>query len=307
MESKVAAAYQHCLAVTRGHYENFPVASFLLPRRLRPAVASIYAFARAADDFADEGDIAPEERLRRLDEWQEYLESCVSRSVDNPVFLALGETIRRFGLPLQLLRDLLAAFRRDVTVTRYATWNSLLSDYCRFSANPVGRLVLLLFGYRDGEIYSLSDSICTALQLTNLWQDISVDLTKRRIYVPRDLMESHGYTEDEFLRKTYNDSFRLLVCDLVRRTRLLFHQGARLPLIVGGRLGWELRCVWLGGMRVLGKVQSCPNVFQHRPVLGISDFPELVVRAVHYGVLVSRLRNEHTGSPPGMKPGATVM
>lgn len=303
MESKIAAAYQHCLAVTRGHYENFPVASFLLPRRLRPAVASIYAFARAADDFADEGDITSEERLKRLDEWQEHLESCSSEPDNNPVFLALGETIRRFELPLQLLRDLLDAFRRDVTVSRYATWDSLLDDYCRFSANPVGRLVLLLFGYRDEELHRLSDSICTALQLTNFWQDISLDLKKGRIYVPRELMESHGYTEDEFLRKVYNDSLRSLLFDLVRRTRVLFHQGSRLPLLVGGRLGWELRLVWLGGMRVLRKVEGRPEVFDHRPVLRPSDLPGLVGRAFCYGTLIRHEARDYAGTELQCPPG----
>ncbi|MFH1740238.1 MAG: squalene synthase HpnC [bacterium] len=286
MESKIAAAYQHCLAITRGHYENFPVASWLLPKRLRPAVASVYAFARGADDFADEGDIPAQERLNYLDDWQEQLEACVSQPTDSPVFLALGETIRQYELPVQPFRDLLTAFRRDVTVCRYATWESLLNDYCRFSANPVGRLVLLLFGYRDENLFVLSDHICTALQLANFWQDVSVDLEKGRIYVPIELMKEHGYSEDEFRGRVYNANFKSLHATLIEKTRLLFQKGARLPLLVGGRLGWELRFVWVGGMRILRKVEAHPEVFNSRPVLAARDFPGFLIQACMYRKLI---------------------
>ena len=174
-------AYRYCQWLTAHHYENFPVASRLMPRRLRPHVAAIYAFARTADDFSDE-ERDPERALARLRRWGQALEQCVEGRPDHPVFLALSETIRTYDLPIQLFRDLLTAFTRDVTVTRYATWASLQNDYCRYSANPVGRLVLLLFGYRDPGLHGLSDHICTALQLTNFWQ-IGRASCRERVYV----------------------------------------------------------------------------------------------------------------------------
>jgi len=289
MASRIDQAYQHCLAVTRAHYENFPVASWLLPKSIRPAVASIYAFARRADDIADEGEMDPVERLQKLDEWGERLETCDSEPADHDVFIALGETIRRYDLPLQLFRDLLHAFRRDVEVKRYETWDDLLNEYCRFSANPVGRLVLLLFGYRDKEPHLLSDRTCTALQLANFWQDISVDLRKGRIYVPLELMKVHGYAEAAFLRRIYDQRFRSLLSDLIGRTRALFVEGADLPTMVGGRLGWELRGVWVGGTRILEKIEAYPNVFDRRPTLGKPDLPVLTWRTLRYG---SRVRHE---------------
>lgn len=249
---------------------------------MQPAVASIYAFARWADDAADEGDLDPAERLRKLDEWNERLEACVSEPAEHDVFLALGETIRKYDLPLQPFRDLLYAFRRDVEVKRYNTWDELLNEYCRYSANPVGRLVLLLFGHRDKERHILSDRICTALQLANFWQDISVDLQKGRIYVPLELMKVHGYAEEEFSRKIYNQAFQGLLADMVGRTRTLFLEGANLPEMVPGRLRWELRGVWLGGTRILEKIEREPNVFEHRPKLKKQDLPVLTWRALRY-------------------------
>ncbi|HOE10913.1 MAG TPA: squalene synthase HpnC [bacterium] len=319
MDGEIEAAYRHCLRIVRGHYENFPVASFLVPRNMRRAVASIYAFARGADDFADEGDIAPDERLKRLDAWQEQLERCGGSSPSrhtwrggpggedkevlksppqpspsmgreifeeesclNPVFLALKHTIREYDLPVQLFRDLITAFRRDVTVQRYETWEGLLNDYCRFSANPVGRLILCLFGYREESLFALSDCICTALQLTNFWQDISVDLEKGRIYAPQELMKKHGYTEDEFVRKIDSPNFRSLHRELVDRTRRMFLEGARLPALVRGCLSWEIRAVWLGGMRILEKVEKRTEPFSCRPTLGWRDMPSIFARMIRF-------------------------
>jgi squalene synthase HpnC len=197
-DPRLTAAYESCLALAREHYENFPVASWLVPARLRPHVAAVYAFARIADDFADEPGCTAGERLRLLDGWQDALHRAVGAGepldpAQPPqhaaVFTALPHTIRRFDLPIGLFESLLSAFRQDVTVGRYADW-AALDDYCRRSANPVGRLVLRLFGHRDDRFDCWSDAICTALQLTNFWQDFAVDWERGRLYVPETVWRS---------------------------------------------------------------------------------------------------------------------
>ena len=183
----LADAFAHCEAVTRAHYENFPVGSWLVPRSLRPHVCAIYAFARTADDFADEPGMEDAERLRRLDDWDRRLRNCLTNPT-GPIFTALAETIRRRRVPVDLLADLLRAFRSDVTTQRHRTFNDLLT-YCRCSAVPVGRLVLHLFGYRDAVRLGYSDALCTGLQLANFWQDICVDFNRERVYLPQEDME----------------------------------------------------------------------------------------------------------------------
>ncbi len=201
----LAAAYASCARDARTHYENFPVASRLVPQHMRHHVAAVYAFARAADDFADEGTRPVEERHRLLDGWLCRLREAVSHESNAPgrpvdvgepantseIFLALGATIRDKHLPPGLFEDLLSAFRQDVTVTRYASWMDVM-DYCRRSANPVGRLVLRIADYRDGTLDGWSDAICTALQLTNFWQDLKIDFDRGRIYIPEDELRAHG-------------------------------------------------------------------------------------------------------------------
>lgn len=275
----IESAYAHCAAITRGHYENFPVASRLIPSRLRPDVCSIYAFARTADDFADETEHEGG-RLELLDEWERRLDGCLGGAAEHPVFIALGETIRRHELPDRWLRDLLDAFRQDCTVTRYATWRDLL-DYCRRSANPVGRLVLHLFGYRDERRQAWSDSICTALQLTNFWQDVAVDLRKDRIYLPAEDRTRHGVSEDDLHAARAHDGFRALLREMIERTREEFGRGRPLLAGVRGRLAWELRCVWLGGMRILDKIEAVGcDVFRRRPTLSRGDALRAAGRAV---------------------------
>ena len=206
----LAAAYASCVRDARTHYENFPVASRLVPRHMRHHVAAVYAFARAADDFADEGTCPVEDRHRLLDGWLCRLRDAVSREPDVPsrpigvgepantheIFIALGATIRDKQLPPGLFEDLLSAFRQDVTVTRYASWMDVM-DYCRRSANPVGRLVLRIAGYRDATLDAWSDRICTALQLTNFWQDLKIDFDRGRVYLPEDEMRAHGASPSE--------------------------------------------------------------------------------------------------------------
>ena len=273
-------AYRHCQRLTFRHYENFPVASWLIPLALRPHVAALYAFARVADDFADETQ-DPERALRQLGEWGEALERCTAGHSDHPIFIALAQTIRIHDLPIQLFRDLLTAFTRDVTVKRYATWEDLTFNYCRYSANPVGRLVLLLFGYRDPSLHELSDHICTALQLTNFWQDLAVDLAKGRIYVPLEAMAQYGVSESEFLRQEATDRFRALMEHAADFTERLFEKGRALPDRVAGRLRWELRATWLGGMTILRRVRAVGyDTFRRRPMLSAWDKARIAVQAI---------------------------
>lgn len=281
----IAQAFRYCQWLTNSHYENFPVASWLLPPDVRPHVAAVYAFARTADDFSDEVD-DPDRALAQMARWGEALESSIDGRATHPVFVALAETIRTYDLPVQLFRDLLTAFTRDVTVKRYATWDDLLSNYCRYSANPVGRLVLLLFGYRDPALHLLSDQICTALQLTNFWQDLRMDLAKGRLYVPQEALARYGVTEVEFCQQQVTDRFRRLMAHAADVTQQLFDGGAALPSRVQGRLSWELRATWLGGTTILRRVRAVGyDTFRRRPALTAWD-------KLHIG-LSSIARNGH--------------
>ena len=274
-------AYAACARVARGHYENFPVASLLLPPPMRPHVAAIYAFARAADDFADEGDRPAVERLRLLDDWHARLTACVDgRPGDDPVFVALCETIRTCSLPVELFEDLLSAFRQDVTTTRYATWVDLL-DYCHRSANPVGRLVLRVAGYADDGLDAASDAVCTALQLTNFWQDVERDWRKGRIYVPREALDRARAPERDLAARAMTPAWREVLADAADRTRALFDAGRPVCDGVSGRLRYELRFTWLGGRRILDRLEQAGfDVFAARPTLGAADLAGLAWRAL---------------------------
>ncbi len=277
--NSLADAFDHCVGLTRDHYENFPVGSWLLPRVLRPHVCSIYAFARVADDFADEPGLDGDDRLRRLDEWESRLRSCET-DPEGPIFTALAETIRRHRIPLDLFTDLLEAFRSDVTTSRHRTFDDLLA-YCRRSAVPVGRLVLHLFGYRDADRCRLSDAICTALQLANFWQDIAVDYSRDRIYLPQEDMERFGVTEADLAARRVSASFRSLLDCQIDRTAALFREGRSLPDRVVGRLRLELKLTWLGGMEILRKIPAAGHdVFRHRPRITATDTIRLLYRAL---------------------------
>jgi phytoene synthase len=281
-------AYAHCEQVARDHYENFPVASRLLPRSARPHIAAIYAFARRADDYADEPGIATAERFRLLDEWESRLLRAIEprdltsnggstndQNTDELVFAALGATIRRCHLPPALFTDLLSAFRQDITVTRYATWTDVL-DYCRRSANPVGRLVLRVAGYDDPRLDRASDSVCTALQLTNFWQDLGRDWDNGRLYVPQEDLIRTGATEADLANRRLTPEWKAVVALIVERTRELFDLGREVCDGVRGRLKWELRLTWLGGTRILEKVAAVRrHSLVHRPTLGAADIPAL--------------------------------
>jgi phytoene synthase len=266
-----AEAYAVCERLARSHYENFPVASWLLPARMRPHIAAIYAFARTADDFADEGADTPDARLAKLDAWRAQLHGESA----HPIFVALKDTIARCGLDVQLCDDLLSAFRQDVTTTRYATWTDLL-DYCRRSANPVGRLVLGVAGYHDENLAKQSDAVCTALQLVNFWQDIERDWAKGRVYVPADVSGPAGAAEGDLAARRLTPAWAAALADAAQRTRALFNEGRPVADGVTGRLRWELRATWLGGVRILDRLEAHDfDVFRHRPTLGAADLPAL--------------------------------
>jgi squalene synthase HpnC len=263
------------------HYENFPVASILLPRRLVPAVEAIYAFARSADDLADEGDAGPAERLAALNAYDTALDGIEQgKTPSDPMFARLAAALARHALPLQPLRDLLSAFRQDVVTTRYPDYAALL-DYCRRSANPVGRLMLGLYGVRDGASLRASDAICTALQLINFWQDVGVDTAKGRIYLPQEDLARFAVGEEQIVQGRADQAWRALMRFEVERARALMLEGAPLATRLPGRVGWELRMVVQGGLRILEAIERVDyDVFGRRPQLGRLDWLAVAWRAV---------------------------
>lgn len=263
------------LAQGVSHYENFPVASVLCPPQLRPPIAAIYWFARTADDIADEGDAAPQTRLDDLAAYRADLLATARGEQPSPrwadVFGQLGPMMRQFKLPVNLLADLLSAFEQDVVKQRYAD-EAELFDYCRRSANPVGRLLLHLYGVQDAQSLKESDCICTALQLINFWQDLGVDIPRGRIYLPADAWTRHGVDEAQLLSLQVNPNTLALITASVRSARALMLQGAPLVKKVPGRAGWELRLVVQGGLRILDRIEMLGfNTLQQRPKLGPWD------------------------------------
>jgi squalene synthase HpnC len=274
------AAYAECARIARTHYENFPIGSFLLPRRLRRDLAAVYAFARGGDDVADEGD--PAGRLDRLTTFEQKLLACAANptAVDDPVFLALGHTIARHELPVEPFRDLVTAFRRDAAgeTQTMPTFADLL-EYCRCSANPVGRIVLGLFGYRDAERRARSDEICTALQLTNCWQDVAGDLERGRVYLPQDDLDRFPDSRDALVGRSLTPAFAELMRFEVARARAMFARGLALAGLVRGRLRREVRLFAHGGLAILARIEAAGyDVFTYRPTLGRRDLLRLVVK-----------------------------
>jgi phytoene synthase len=263
------------------HYENFPVASLALPARLRPAVVAIYRFARSADDIADEGDAAPQQRLAQLDALRDELDRIFGgRQPLTPVGKDLGRAVEHHRLPPKPFYDLLDAFTQDVTQTRYADYAQLLG-YCRRSANPVGRLLLCLYEAAGSDNLARSDAICTALQLTNFWQDVAIDWRKGRVYLPQDELLRFGVAEPQIAGGRCDDNWRALMQFQIDRTRALMLGGAPLGRVLPGRIGLELRLTVAGGLRVLEKIERAGgDVFRHRPTLGTFDWPLLMWRAV---------------------------
>ena len=275
-------AYRECRRRARRHYENFPVASLALPRRLRDPVAAIYAFAREADDLADEGAMAAEERLAALDERERRLEAAVAGTPDpeDPVQVALADAIPRYRLPVQPFRDLLSAFRQDVTKSRYADFGEVM-DYCRRSANPVGRLLLALYGVEDERTIAHSDALCSGLQLVNFLQDIRQDIDESdRIYLPASDMERHGVTERHLREGISDPAMRGLLREQIERARRLLRGGAQLGKRLPGRAGFEARLILYGGVRTLNRLHDQKDDLFSRPRLRPRDSAWVFWRAL---------------------------
>lgn len=270
------------------HYENFPVASFLMPRRLRPAVRAIYAFARSADDLADEGDAPAAARLESLAEYERALDGIeIGAPALPPLFEVLAKTVKAYRLPLQPLRDLLSAFKQDVVTMRYPGYAELM-DYCRRSANPVGVLMLTLYGTNDDLNRRESDAICSALQLINFWQDVAVDWEKARIYLPQEDMARFGVGERHIEQAIVDDAWRRLMRFEVDRARSLMLSGAPLVTRLPGRIGWELRLVIQGGLRILERIEAADyDVFRRRPQLGLPDWLLMFWRAARMSASIA--------------------
>jgi squalene synthase HpnC len=276
--------------MARSHYENFPVASRLLPRAMRPHIAAVYAFARVADDIADEGTAPAADRQAKLDAWQRRLHAAVAvECTDAPphahedlIIVAIAHSIRVLGLPLSLFDDLISAFGQDTMTTRYASWTDVL-DYCRRSANPVGRLVLRIAGYRDDVLDQSSDAVCTALQLTNFWQDFGRDWRAGRLYVPREVYEACGAQESDLAAERMTPEWAAAVAECVIVTRARFDAGRAVCDGVAGRLRLELRFTWLGGVRILDRVDAeRVRLLHDRPTLSKADVPALLWRALRW-------------------------
>ncbi len=286
-----ARAYAACDALAQSHYENFPVASRLLPASMRPHVAAVYAFARVADDIADEGTDPPDVRTRRLQLWRQRLhratalpaeDSLESASRDELIVAAAGQSIRQLELPLSLFDDLVSAFGQDITTNRYDSWSELL-DYCRRSADPIGRLVLRIAGYRSDGLDRSSDALCTALQLTNFWQDFGRDWRAGRLYVPREVAAEAGAAEADLVAGRFTPAWAEALASCIAATRDSFVRGRAVCDGVAGRLRFELRVTWLGGTRILDRVEAGrADALHSRPTLGRTDVPRLLWHALRW-------------------------
>ncbi len=285
MSIEARAGYRWCRSLARAHYENFPVASRLLPRRLRDPVASIYAFARSADDLADEGELGRQQRLERLSAMQQALDAIpAGEPPQSPLYAALADSVRRHRLPLQPFHDLLSAFRQDVVKNRYASFGELVG-YCRRSANPIGRLLLQLADAATPRNVALSDAICSALQLTNFLQDIAADYQCRdRIYIPQDEMRHFGVAERDIAESRNGPRLTQLFRFQVQRSARLLRSGSPLGRELGGRLGFELRAVILSAARVLEKLNELEDIFA-RPRLHALDRARILAGALRPGPL----------------------
>ena len=263
------------------HYENFPVASILLPRRLRRPVALIYRFARESDDFADEGDAPEAERLAQLAGFSRELQRMERGEAPLiPWFSDLAAVIREHDLPLAAFHDLLSAFAQDVTVKRYATYADVL-DYCRRSADPVGRLLLVLYGAATPKNLEYSSAICSSLQLINFWQDVAIDWKKDRVYFPQDEMQRYGVSEAQIAAADCSGRWLEFMGFQVKRTRTLLDSGRPLGRILKGRIGLEMRMIIEGGARILDRIEAVGgDVFRRRPMLSKPDWALMFGRSL---------------------------
>jgi squalene synthase HpnC len=272
-------AQQYCRRLAETHYENFHVASRLLPKRLRPHFHSIYAYCRISDDLGDEVS-DPAQALALLEVWQQELDACYRGEARHPVFVALRETIRICDIPKEPFADLLVAFRQDQVVTRYSTMTELLG-YCRYSANPVGRLVLYACGYRDAERFALSDETCTALQLANFWQDVREDWDRERVYLPQDAIAAAGVDESTIAHRQATPAFRAMMQQQVEYARAMFGRGAKLIGMVDRELAVDLDLFTRGGLEILRAIERRQyDVLSARPTISKQRKALLLLRAL---------------------------
>jgi squalene synthase HpnC len=264
--SSLDRAYQECEKLAFSHYENFPVASLLLSKKIRPHIAALYAYARTADDFADEPQHEGK-RLTLLKGWEKALRLALKGKKAPPILQAFAHTIQKFKIPISLPLDLLKAYRMDQKIKRFKTWENVLF-YCRHSANPVGRMVLWIHGIKDPKLHAFSDHICSGLQLINFWQDSSIDLGRNRIYYPKELMKKHGVLEKNLLKLKDPAQVRQMVREAVDLTESYYRKGLPLLTKVSGRLKWELKATYRGGQAILDRIRALDyNVLRDRPTL----------------------------------------
>ncbi len=272
---KTGESYRFCKNLAKSHYENFPVVSLFIPKKMRKHFYACYAFLRTADDYADNEALPSAKRLQLLINWEKKLDDCYAGKADHPVFTALGETVRTLRIPVELFKNLLNAFKTDLFKNRYRNFNELL-EYCEYSANPVGRLTLYMLEYSNHEqidiILKASDDICTGLQLANHWQDVFVDEKKDRMYLPIEDLQRFGYSEDLWKRRAVNDEFFRLMKFQVDRANQYFENGKILFPFLKFPEKHEIRLVWNGGKRILEKIRNNHyDVLNHRPELTILD------------------------------------
>jgi len=272
----VKAAYEYCARLAKSHYENFTIASWLMPREMRPSMHAIYAYARTADDFADE-----EHDLGKLDEWERQLDLCYAGTPRHPIFVALADTVRRYEIPREPFADLLVAFRSDLNFRGFDTCDEILATYTRYSANPVGRLVLYLFGYRDAERQQLSDLVCSGLQLANFWQDVAIDLDQNRIYFPREDMRKFGIAPETLSKRVATPEFIALMRYEVGVARDMLQRGAELHRRVDRRLSRDVLMFAGGGLAILRAIERVGyDIFKLRPKLTRLDYLRLGLGAM---------------------------
>ena len=278
-DSQISTTYNSALDFARKHYENFPVVSLLIPKALRKHIAIIYLFARTADDIADEGNLSENERLQQLNDFENSLHNLLIGNFKSHFEEALHHTIIQKNLTPQMFYDLLKAFKQDVTKKRYENYDELLF-YCKHSANPIGRLILELFNIRSEEAFNYSDKICTALQLTNFYQDIEIDYQKGRIYFPQDELQRFEVTENMFAMKENNVNLKKLLRHNIERTQKMFDEGKNLLKFLNGRLKFEIKWTILGGGKILQKIKEKDyNIFNARPKLTKRDFGALFIKS----------------------------
>ncbi len=271
-QAHLKQAYQHCQTIASQHYENFPTASLLLKKELRSAIAVIYAFARAADDFADEGDFSKEERLQKLDDWEYQLDLCLDGKSENPIFIALADVMKLHDLPVQLFRDLLAAFRMDVNFKGFKTLADLMF-YCQHSADPVGRLMLALHKIDDENALKASDAICSALQLTNFWQDFKIDIPKGRCYLADEWLQQVQVSREDVLAGHCTVAqLRPAIDKAIAETQSLFNRGYALLPYLPIRLRAQIAATLAGGTSILDATDQLEDPFNQRPTLSKLDW-----------------------------------